>query len=115
MVIPVLASDLGLASGASRFSYYVVTYGPEQNDSVDESPYLSYDPAKPGVDFSGGISGTPAFYDVPGSTIAVSYNRKNQFANASQGVLLLHHHNLAGAHAEVVRTPTFLLLPIIRR
>jgi len=115
MVIPVLASDLGLASGASRFSYYVVTYGPEQNDSVDESPYLSYDPAKPGVAFSGGISGTPAFYDVPGSTIAVSYNRKNQFANASQGVLLLHHHNLAGAHAEVVRTPTFLLLPIIRR
>lgn len=79
------------------------------------SPSLTYDPAKPGVAFSGGISGTPAFFDVPGSAIAVSYRRNNMLANASQGVLLLHHHNLAGAHAEAITTPTFVLLPAQRR
>jgi subtilisin family serine protease len=115
MVIPVSASSLGLATGSSRFRYQVVAFGPEQNSPVDVLPYLSYDAAKPGVAFSGGISGTPAFFDVPGSAIAVSYNRNSQLANASKGVLLLHHHNLDGAHAEVVSTPTFVLLPAQRR
>ena len=115
MVLPVPASSLGLTTGSSRFRYQVVGFWPEQSIQIDTSPYISYDAAKPGVAFSGGISGTPAFFDVPNSAIAVSYNRNNQLANASQGVLLLHHHNLAGAHAEVVGTPTFVLLPAQRR
>jgi subtilisin family serine protease len=115
MVIPVSASSLGLATGSSRFRYQVVSFGPDQADQVDLSPYVSYDPAKPGVAFSGSISGTPAFFDAPNSAIAVSYNRNNMIANASKGVLLLHHHNLAGAHAEAVTTPSFVMLPLQRR
>jgi subtilisin family serine protease len=117
MVIPVRASALGLATGSSRFRYHVVavSYAGEFSADIDSTPTLIYDPAKPGVDFSDGISGTPAFFDAPGSAIAVSYDRNNLFANASKGVLLLHHHNLAGAHAEAVTTPTFVLLPLQRR
>jgi hypothetical protein len=115
IVLPVFASDLGLAAGVSRFRYQVVSFGPEQNNAVDFTPYLTYDPAKPGVAFSGGISGTPAFFDLPGTAIAVSYTRNNYLANASQGVLLLHHHNLAGAHAEAIGGPRFLLVSLLRR
>jgi hypothetical protein len=117
MVLPVLASDLGLATGSSRFRYQVVTvsYAGEFSADIDSTPTLSYDAAKPGVAFSGGISGTPAFFDTPGSAIAVSYNRNNLLANASHGVLLLHHHNLAGSHAEAVQAPIFVLLPAQRR
>jgi hypothetical protein len=115
MVIPVTADSLGLTAGSSRFRYQVVGFGPEQNSPVDVLPYLTYDPAKPGVAFTGGIGGTPAFFDTPGGVIGVSYDRNNQLANASHGVLLLHHHNLASAHAEAIAGPTFVLLPNQRR
>ncbi len=116
MVIPVSASSLGLATNSSRFRYQIVTvsYASEFPAIIDGTPWLSYDAAKPGVAFSGGISGTPAFFDTPGSAIAVSYNRNNQLANASHGVLLLHHHNLAGAHAEAIQGPNFVLVPAQR-
>jgi subtilisin family serine protease len=116
LVIPVLASDLGLNNASSGFNYSVATFAfIEQDPSIDSTPRLSYDVAKPGVRFSGGVSGLPIFFDVPGAAIPVAYNRNNLLANASKGVLLLHHHNLAGTHAEAVTTPTFVLLPLIRR
>jgi hypothetical protein len=115
MVLPVLASDLGLRAGNSKLRYRAVTFTSDQNPVVDRSATLTYDVAKPGVRFSGGISGLPAFFDVPGSAIPVAYNKGNLRSNGSLGVLLLHHHNLSGKHAEVVRAPTFIALPIIRR
>ncbi len=116
LVIPVLASALGLDNASSHFNYSVETFAfIDQGPSIDSTPVLTYDVAKPGVRFSGGITGQPLFLDVPGAAIPVAYNRDYLGGNVSKGVLLLHHHNLAGAHAEVVKTPTFVMLPAQRR
>jgi hypothetical protein len=113
LVIPVLSSDLGLTAGASRFRYHVITFSNDQSNAVDRTPGLTYDIARPGLRFSGGIGGLPLFPDAPGGVVPVAYNRADLFANVSQGVLLLHHHNLSGKRAEVVWAPSFVALPLV--
>lgn len=100
MVLPVLPGWLGLTAGASRFSYRVVT-------AADSTATLSYDPAHPGFSFGGtnflGATTTqPLYADLSGQVIPVQYNRADYVANASSGLLLLHHFNTAGNRAQVV-------------
>lgn len=100
MVLPVLPGWLGLSSGASRFNYRVVT-------SVDATPTLTFDPARPGLSFGGtNFLGTPAtqplYVDLGGQTIPATYNRADFEANSSRGVLLLHHLNRAIDRAQVI-------------
>ena len=100
MVLPVLPGWLGLAAGASRFNYRVYT-------AADSSATLSYDPAHPGLSFGGtnflGAATTqPLYTDLSGQVIPVQYHRADYLANASSGLLLLHHLNAAGNRAQVV-------------
>jgi prepilin-type processing-associated H-X9-DG protein len=98
MVLLVQAAALGLTDANARFTYQVRTA--IGGVVVDQSPRLTYDPARPGLDFGS----TPIFYDLPGQTIPVSYNRPHLQANGSLGALLIHHHNVTGKHEEVLLT-----------
>lgn len=116
--LPVYAADLGLTAANSRFTYRIVsTFSSEVSGVVDRTPTLSYDAAKPGLDLSGGEPDLLGYFDLDGGSIPVSFDRAAYTANASKGLLLLHHHNTTGNHDEVVqlvdRARTYL--PFLQR
>ncbi len=119
MVMPVYAADLGLTEANSRFSYTIYTYSSEYPNVVDYVTGMSYDPLAPGID----TSATTLEPQVPGVTypdtnagITVAYDKDAYDANGSQGILLLHHHNVNGNTSEVV-SPELLktTLPLVFR
>jgi len=101
MVLPVAASDLGLTASKSRFTFYF-------NRSTGTQVTHTFDPAHPGLSFGGPFavsgSGQPIFPDLPTGSIQVTYSQPDYTADAATGILLLHHHNAAGSHAETVAT-----------
>jgi 2',3'-cyclic-nucleotide 2'-phosphodiesterase (5'-nucleotidase family)/subtilisin family serine protease len=101
MVLPVPASLLGLTAGSPQFTYYVEAYSQEYGLS-DESDTLIYTAGMPGLDFSGGYLGVPAWSDLPGGSIPLRFNATFYAANQSQGILLLHHHNGMVGRTEVL-------------
>lgn len=116
IALPVFAGDLGLTNTNSSFNYRVVTYstdlaldeeelgsGDPDGAFADRTPTLTYNAARPGLDFSGGASGVPVYADQNGEEIPFAYDRGAFAANGSQGALLLHHHNARGNRDEVVR------------
>jgi subtilisin family serine protease len=117
LVLPVLAGDLGLRDGSSAFSYQVVAFSRGIDDPIDESPVLTYNVAQPGYETRSAVPGVgvPVQLDQPGNSVSVVYNRGGVLSNGSRGVLLLHHHNTTGTRAEIVRGPSFVLLPIVGR
>lgn len=127
MVLPVYAADLGLTNANSAFNYYVVSFsrdasGPEDSVTgffegvVDVSRKGTYNAGDPGLDFTGGVTGVPAYSDLPGEAIPVGYDLPAYVAANSQGVLLLHSHNAVGSHDEVVAvTVSKNYLPIIMK
>lgn len=103
--LPVLASDIGLEDGSSRFTYYVriLSWDPYHGEihSV-QSDLLTYDPAHPGLDLYG-TTELPSFYeDKDEATVPIEYNRSDYVASTSQGILLLHHNNAAGKRDQIV-------------
>jgi uncharacterized repeat protein (TIGR01451 family) len=105
MVLPIDAVDLGLTQANSRFNYYVVSFSRDTDGQADITPVQTYDPAKPGLDASGGFPGMPVYTDNASSAIPVDYNAANYGANGSLGLMLLHHHN-ATNRAEVITVQT---------
>ena len=108
LIIPVSAASIGLTDADPTFSFEVDSYDPS-GMSVNVVPGLNYDAKNLAVDTSGGsvagISGVPAYYDLPGNTIQVAYNKAN-LSDDFMGLLLLHHHNGEGARAQVVTVRT---------
>jgi subtilisin family serine protease len=108
-VLPVNASTLGLSAGKTSFRYALNAATPV---------WHTFDVAKPGFSFGGtdylGQPATqPLYTDLPGQTIQVTYSRADASADGTLGVLLLHHHNVAGSRAQVlgaqIRKPRKLL------
>lgn len=117
LVLPVTADSLRLSDTASRIYYRVWSFDLTDGRLVDTSDQLQYDLARPGISFGASpqfIIG-PAYADVDGGTIPISYDRVNYAANRSRGVLLLHHHNGAGARVETVLINPQLFLPLLSR
>jgi hypothetical protein len=100
LVLPVVASALGMGA-STRFNYHITTTSRFWG-GVDSTGTLTYDYAYPGVDFLGGAAVNPVFTDQPGGTIPATLDATAFTANASQGVLLLHHYNATGARAQVL-------------
>jgi subtilisin family serine protease len=100
LFLPVPVWALGLADGDSQFQYWVPTEGAPRT--------YSFDPAHPGITISGrrppGVASQfiNLFADVDGNTLTVGYDEAAYQANHSQGVLLLHHHNVSGMKAELL-------------
>ena len=102
MVIPVTASALGLTTANAKFNYRITTTSRGVGGLADTLTTRTYDAANPGFDVTGGISGLPLYPDLNGGSIPVNYNKANFAANGSLGLLLLHHHNEAGAHDQIL-------------
>ena len=101
LVMPVLVTQLGLPAGATRFNYRVrglSRFWPQ----IDQTAWLTYDVASPGLAFPG-LAGTPMFRDLNNTDIPVTFNAAAYAANGSLGALLLHHFNEQGNRAEVLR------------
>jgi hypothetical protein len=100
--LPVSAADLGLTEANARFSYQVKTILGVQ---IDASQRLNYDVTQPGLSFGSNF----IYNDLNGNTIPVQYHRPNFQANGSRGLLLLHHHNVAGLHAQILTSRSLIL------
>jgi len=103
MVLPISASELGLDDNNSGFNYYVESEsGDEEKSIIDRTPVLYYDAGRPGLTFYQGIEGTPLYQDLNGESITLKFDRMNYADNRSEGLLLLHHHNLSGERDQVI-------------
>jgi hypothetical protein len=99
VIIPVTASALGMTAGATRFNY-TVTAASRFWDTVDTVGPFSFDYMNPGIDFSGGHAGLPAYDDLPGNTIPATFDLAAFTANGSLGALLLHHFDAGPSRAQ---------------
>jgi len=108
MVIPVTASAIGLTTANARFNYRITTTSRGFGGTIDTLTTRTYDAANPGFDLTGGVTGLTVYADLNGASVPVNYNKANYVANGSQGLLLLHHNNAAGAHDQIlsVQEPT---------
>jgi subtilisin family serine protease len=132
LVLPVRATDLGLSTGNSSFTFRIESLSVLDDATViDQAPAASstglkqrlrFDAGKPGLSFSQEGSPSPMFVDRPGMAVTVQYDDSaywdsgllecdeaglNCHPKRALGVLLLHHHNRLGAKAE--------WLPVITR
>jgi hypothetical protein len=102
MAVPVFAQAIGLTTANAKFKYRVSTTSRGFGGTIDSTGYKTYDAANPGFNLTGGVAGLTLYTDLPGASIPVQYNKANVTANGSLGVLLMHHHNGASAHAETL-------------
>src|SRR6185503_18736263 len=102
MIIPVNASAIGLTTANAKFNYRIVTQSRGFGGTIDTLTTRTYDAANPGFDVTGGVTGLTLYADLNGGSIPVNYNKANYTANASQGLLLFHHHNAFGLHGQVL-------------
>jgi hypothetical protein len=91
MILAVPASAVGLTSANPTFRFHVESYA--AGSLVAASAVHTYTASVPGLDFSGGLSGTPLWPDLPATTIPVRFNAGAYAAHGSIGALLLHLHN----------------------
>jgi hypothetical protein len=103
VLFPVVAGNIGLAGAGqpTRFFYEVVTFDRNGNQ-VDDSGLLVYDMANPGLNVQGGNLDPFYYNDLPTTTVPVTYNGTNFQNNGSLGLLMVHMHNGAGSHTDVV-------------
>ncbi len=121
MVLPVYASDLGLTDDGAAFDYSVEAFTRSVEGVADMVGPMSYDPADPGFDFTGGYAGITSYPDLPDTALPVEINQDVVGNRETKGVLLLHHHNVPGRQAEAVMltvdgeviTPFRLYLPLM--
>ncbi|MEP0774191.1 MAG: S8 family serine peptidase [Acidobacteriota bacterium] len=95
MVLYARVADLQLSAGTT-IRYRVLA------DGVT-TPWLQYDLGRPGVRPTGG-AGPQGFLQVArrGASVPLTYDTARLAATGSRGVLLLHHHNLAGWRAQAI-------------
>ncbi len=105
MLLGVSAASLGLSAANPRFDYWIESYSREYMDqtvTADTSAVHTYSAGAPGLDFTGGLLGSSAWLDLPGTVITTRFNLTSYVDNGSQGALLLHAHNGNGAREEVL-------------
>ncbi|MEW6338039.1 MAG: S8 family serine peptidase [Acidobacteriota bacterium] len=99
LVLPVKASSIGLTSATTTIGYRVRGYS--GGAAVSSSPRITFQPARPALDPSGGLDGRPYFpLHAP-----ISLRIDRDSAAAPLQVLLLHHTNAPAGQVETVRLP----------
>jgi hypothetical protein len=104
VTLPVLATDIGLITGGTKFTYEVVSFD-RSGTLVDDSGPLVYDLAKPGFDGENGLPEPFYYYDIA-QGIPIVFDAANVAANGSLGVMMAHMHNATGAHVEAIKVTT---------
>jgi subtilisin family serine protease len=100
--VPVPLSALALPTGTTTIKYRVQGLSRFWGQ-IDETPWVTYNLAAPGLQFSDGLAATNMYEDLNFRTIGVTYNDASFKANGSGGILLLHHFNTQGNRAEVLK------------
>jgi subtilisin family serine protease len=104
LVHSALASEIGITANRTRFRYRVIV------DQTDATDWVFFDLAKPVVDPTlFGLEGAPFFDE--GREVRMRFDRSEALAAGLTGttaansprVLLLHHHNQAGAQVDNIR------------
>lgn len=104
--VMVLSATVGTGAGQldlgtnTRFNYQVSA--DYDSSPFDETPWLTFDYASPGLDFNAARAGEIDYDDLPGQSLPVAFNGPSYRANASQGALLLHHYNQGETRAQVL-------------
>ena len=107
-VLPVTVEGLGLSESNSRFDFRVRTIDDNAlpgEGPVDQSPTLTYDIARPAIDFSGGSPDYPGVFPDETDSIPVAYDGEAYEGNRL-GILLFHHHNAPGMRAQWIGVVT---------
>jgi subtilisin family serine protease len=117
-VLAATGTQLGLTGGNTGFRYKVAVCpgfapnclqtavpaacsSPSATTSIPGT--FNYNSAAKGITTSGGLANLPILLqDLPGATLNIGYNQANMSANASTGLLLLHHHNSLDNSAQAV-------------
>ena len=97
-----------VGTGFTSFQYLIATFN-RNGDEVDETPVLYFDAAAPGIDATPPATLEPFYLnDLPTTNITVNYNGTNFQTDGSLGVMVIHQHNGAGHHTDVVslKAPT---------
>jgi subtilisin family serine protease len=126
LLLPVRASELGLSAQRNGFWYRIESFSSDlpldesgARRRVDQMPHRYFDPTQPGLRFSGEDQQAAVFFDRDDTLIGVAFDAPAFLAAHSQGILLLHHHNLSEWRAEVIAVRTAwqarVYLPLVRR
>ncbi len=108
IVITVPALLAGLSETSTRFDYKVYTYTLDDDGQIDMSgdPHLRPGEAGAACSAAPATSAPPRrsrmYEDLPGHTITAQVDAAAMTLHGSQGLLLLHHHNLPGQRAQVL-------------
>ncbi len=98
MVQHVDATQLGLDLQHTRFRFRVASQSLDTAQFVDSTPWMTYDPLHPGMNFGQNVN----YFDREGSVVGWDLNSNNIAANHTQGLLMLHGMNVAGERAETI-------------
>lgn len=97
-VLPVRLADLGLSESSSEFDFIVRTY--DEDVLVDTSPRVTFRPAWPALDASGGANESPLWIDPAALVVSVDVGQHSSLT--SGGLLLLAHTNRETTRTQVV-------------
>jgi uncharacterized repeat protein (TIGR01451 family) len=111
MVLPAFPPDLGLTAGNSKFNYQVQVFDFSSGALLESSPVLTYDPVQSPYDFTGGFTGMPYEFDVPGPNIPLNYNLTVLNGATPPDILLFHHHNAGDPSRPQDLTPVLTTTP----
>src|SRR5262249_52795254 len=93
------------------FTFQVVGFSAFFAPPVDQSTVLSYNVAKPVLDFTGGSEGVPLYIDAPGN-FQFNYNLNNAHPGDNLSILLVHNNNASpNKRSSVVQLNSPLLVP----
>jgi hypothetical protein len=67
-----------------------------------KTPVMHFDLLHPGLDFSGGKTGVPVYYDRPGETVPVKFSLNDYLADHAIGAALVHLHNAMPDRVEIM-------------
>lgn len=109
MVLPLRAADLGLEEDRTVISFHIESMvATDLLEALDQAPAqrpgeprrtLSYDLVRPGIDVVR-PEARPLFETEAGTLLPLRFDAEAYAERGAIGLLLFHHHNRQGAHAE---------------
>jgi subtilisin family serine protease len=110
LVLPVPLSALGVTTTRHRINYGVITFSAYHDENVDAvgfsatgAPALTVDVLRPAITATDGASPDLAYADLPGLPLSIRKDVPAYRIDRTQGLLLIHHHNVDGKRAQVVK------------
>jgi subtilisin family serine protease len=123
LVMGVPLKALGITQPNRRVAYGVLTFSGYHSDPVDVlglnsalAPQFSIDTTRPSVTVTDGVSAGVVFVDAPNADLVVRRDAVTYGIDKTQGILMIHHHNVTGSRGQIVRVkgPSSPHLAVVR-